>query len=768
MFGKMTRVRYFLLLVLLLTTILTCSASAEVLTVAHNLPYKYNDTYMLRNGDTLHCLTVSHEMEYDFDARTASVSATAACYALEDGALVPCQNHCADRFQDSVYVIGYQPNESTFQGIALSPQNETYLIDWDYGVYQWVPEQAEPWQYLCTLDTSLLDFEYGSGDYVFTADDDTLYGCYPEWENGRLQQSTVFSFSLTSGACAKLFTEPDMLSAYPFDETRILFCGRYMDSRFASSNLMSMNLYDLTTGEKTQFSASAFWSPVPDGRGGWYSVSIQSGNGLYHFGSEGGNGEKIAALSGDLFRLGSLSLSEDRTTAYVSDKISGKLGIYPVASGESPELIMVGSLNEYGRNSTVLPDFTEFSTAHNNAELTKASHPATFDDLSVALVTGSDAFDLMALELSAGNVDSLLDKGYYMDLSGNDSIASYVQNLYPTWQKECMRDGKIVGVPVGMRTVWTFVVNLELWNEMDLGTLPRTYDEFFSCIEEWERMGILDEVPLFEYHGTSSFERLFHRLMIDFMGKCQRDGRPINFSDETLLHLLSRLEEVRPILEAHDAKNLTGDGLIFEGELSGFVEIAYFGKLEVTADNSAFDVLPLGLTDTEDCVESVILTLLVINPNSQNKELAEAYLTYLVEHPTTWMQCYMLKDGPVGVREKGYENLDEQYEQLISELDEKISAAMKEGDDAVVNRWEQEKQELIDNYLNRWEVRPNMAEMLYQMMPCFTPLTSDGYGFLNNNCDDLTQMFLAGRMDYQTYVMRLDERMQMVEMEGNK
>lgn len=762
----MMRVGRSLLLVFLFVTVLTCSASALTLTVEFDPPYTYNNTYMLRNGDALHCLAISHNSAFNFEELTDSVSAAAVCYALEDGALVPCQSHCADRFQgDFVFSLLNTPRESTFEGMALSPQNQTYLIDWDNGIYQWTPEQAEPWQYLCTLDTSSFDFEYPIGE-TYTADGDTLYACYTEYEDGSPFRGTVFAFSLTNGACKKLFTEPYLTAAYPVDETHMLIEGINENPRFIHMRLTAMHLYDLTTGEKTLFSDCNMGSPVPDGRCGWYGVSVNDGNGLYHFGEEGGKGEKIAVLS-DYYPYDHISLSEDRTTAYVVNKKIGTVRIYPVDAGEAPKLIMVGSLNEYGRNDNVLPVFAEFSAAHNNAEITASSQPATFDDLAFALVSGSDAFDLMVLELSSGNVDSLLDKGYCVDLSGNDSIAAYVQNMYPTWQKECVRDGKIVGVPVGMRTVWTFVANLELWNEMDLGALPRTYDELFDCIEEWDRMGVLDEVPIFEYHGTSPFDRLFHRIMIDFMGKCQREGRPITFSDETLLHLLSRLEDVRSILEAHGAKNLTGDGLIFEGELSGIVRTEYFGKQEVTADNSTFEVLPMGLTDAEDCVESAFFTLLVINPKSQQKELAEAYLTYLAEHPTTWTRCCMLQDGPVGIREKGYEDLDEQYEQLAAELDEKLDAAIKEGDDAVVNRWEQEKQVLIDNYLNKWEVRPNMADMLYQMMPYFTPLTSDGYGFLINNCDDLTDMFLKGRMDARTYAMRLDERMWMAEMEGS-
>ena len=762
----MKKLRCFLFLSLLFIVLLGCGASADVFTIEHDLPYNLNNTYMLRNGDTLHCLTVGHTTKFNFEEFTSSVSAAAVCYALEDGTLIPCQSHCADRFQgDMVFDLFNTPHEATLNGMALSPQNHTYLIDWDDAVYQWTPQQSEPWQYLCTLDTSLLDFEYAIGDIMYTADGDTLYVCYPEFDNGNIIQGTAFSFSLTSGACEKLLTGPSMKYAYPVDATRLLISGP--DERYAHMGFHDTYLYDITTGKQTMFYRNDIYGLVPDGRGGWYGVTINSGNGLYYFDEEG-NGEKVIVLpDSSLIWDCQVSLSEDRTTAYVTDKRNGRLGVYSVDDSELPELIMVGSLNEYGVRKDVLPDFADFSAAHNNAEIKEASYPATFDDLAFALVSGSDAFDLMVLELSSGNVRSLLDKGYCVDLSGNDSIAAYVQNLYPTWQKECVRDGKIVGIPVGMRTLWTFVANLELWNELDLGALPRTYDELFDCIEAWDRMGVLDEVPLFDYYGSSSYEHLFYRIMPDFIGKCQREGRSITFSDETLLHLLARLEEVRPILEAHDAKNISGDGLLFEGELSGIVGISHLGKLEVTADSSTFEVLPLGLTDSEDCVESVIFTLLVINPKSQQRELAEAYLTYLVEHPTMWAQCYLLQNGPVGIRKKGYEDLDEQYEQLASELDEKIAAAMKEGDDAVVNRWEQEKKELIDNYLNKWEVRPNMAEMLYQTMPYFTPLTADGYGFLNNSCDDLTQMFLEGRMDVRTYATRLDERMWMAEMESD-
>lgn len=768
MFRKTSLILILLLILIHVMPVAMQSASAEVLTVETDLTDTLSYTYMLRSGDTLHCLTISSHVKVTNGLAEIALSMAAQCSTLESSVFVPCQDHCADRFHDRII-----QNASTtviptrgFFDIVISPQNQTYLIDGDWAVYQWMPEDEEPWYYLCTLDTSLFDFENYVTWKTFTTDGETLYGCFLEGINDDTAKGASFSFSLTSGACESLPLQPSTHKVYPVDGQRLLYEGD-SNTRTTYGFITCYYLYDIETGKETLFTDEAIWTLVPDGEGGWYSLNpVRNAYQLYHYDEEGGEGEMIAQLPEGLSEA-RFSLSEDLSTVYICSW-DGMFVVYSLISGDSApsNLVLVGSLNEYN-NSRAVPDLFEFSLANGGAQITTVAYPASYDDFALELVSGSDRFDLMALELSAGNVGSLLDKGYYVDLSGNENIAAYVQNLYPTWQKECVRDGKIVGIPVNLRGLWTFVVNLDLWNEMDLGTLPRTYDELFEYIEEWERMGVLEEVPLFDYHGTSAFERLFHRIMIDFMGKCQREGRSITFSDETLLDLLSRLEEVRPILEAHDAKNMTGDGLLFEGELSGIVRTGYFGKLEVTADNSTFEALPLGLTDAADCTESVIFTLLVINPKSQNRELAEAYLAYLAEHPTTWTRCCMLKDGPMGVREKGFEDLDEQYERLAAELDEKIAAAMKDSNDAVLKRWEQEKRELVDNYLNQWEVRPNMAAMFYRMMPYFTPLTSDGYGFLINRCDDLTQMFLEGRLDYRSYAMRLDERMWMAEMEGS-
>lgn len=766
----MKKMAALLAMALVLTVLVPCCASAVTLTIENGLPDEYPFTYMLRHGDTLHCLTVGSHGKYSNGLNEITLSTAAQCDVLQDGALVPCENHCADRFQAEDRVIDNPiPMVLISRAIidlVISPENETFLIDRDWSVYRWTPSEEEPWRFQCQLDISLLDFDEYVSWVTFTTDGESLFGTFSEVNNdsGTEQRGTAFVFSLADGSCEKLFGERGLRTVYPVDDQTVLYQG--VDEN--GGRFQCHYLYDLTTGQKTVFQTAGVDFLTPDGKGGWYGIASSgyATYGLYPYDAQGNIGEILTDLSFEMLSA-SISVSEDGKTVYICGNGDGKLCVFTL-NGEAGELVLAGSVNEFNWNGSTLPDFTDFTERNGGARLIMADYPVTFDDLAMELISGSDRFDLMALELSMGNVGSLLDKGYYVDLSGDETVASYVRSMYPTWRDACLRDERIVGLPIGVRNIWTFMVDLEVWEEEGLGDKPKTYDELFDCIEEWDALGVLDEVPLFDNFRGDSFERLLDRVMIDYMGKREREGKSVAFEDATLLRLLGRLEALRPILDAHDARNVSGSGLIFEGIVSNVLGIKGLNKFTLEAGKLPFEPLTLGIDSAEDCVESVFFTMLVINPNSQRQELARAYLDYLAENPTLWACCYLMEGGLAGVRREGCEDVDERYAQREPELREQIAAAMKENDDDAINALEKELRELTEEYRGAWELRPDLAEMVDGLMPSFTPLTGTGYRFYLTNGDDLTEMFVEGVIDSRTYVQRLDQRMWMAEMEGSR
>lgn len=745
----------FLALAFSLTVLAT--ASAGMTEYSHEIPSGWDAStaqhFVLRDGDQMHCLTLVYEPEYLNDYNDCLLHMEAVCREWTGSELVPCQSGCAGRFVDRLMKNKEIPGGWTIYGMAVSPQNQTYLIDWDHTVYHWTPDQEEPWTLCCRLTIPPQFDEFHRE--IWSADEDKLYLCCELFGDDDTGEGTAYAFSMADGQYEELFTMPTLYELYPGVENGLAFYGRATDAERS----ICFYQYDFQTKEAKIIPCNPTGGALlTDGRGGWYSAGTEA---LYHIDAEGAV-EKIADLP-EVYNLRTVTMSGDGRTAYVLEHDNLIILTLDEPSQEL-SLTLAGNVNEYGYVGASLPDFATFSQANGHAQLNISDTLTSFDDLARELVSGSGAFDLMVLEKSAGNVDSLLDKGYYVDLSDNPVISAYVESLYPAWRDECVRDGRIAGIPIGLRNVWTFFVNKELWNEMDLGAYPKTYDELFDRILSWDSQGVLDEARLFD--TGSSYEWLFNRIMKDAMGKCKRESKPIVFSDETFLHLLNRLEEVKPILDAHDARHIQGRGLICEGALWGIIDAVSICGFEVTSDNSTFEPLPLGLTGENDCVESVFFSLLVINPNTPQPELAEAYLTYIAGNPTTWTKLYLLDGGIEGVRRAEDADLDERYQREIPELQEKIAEAKKAGDEAAVFNLEKQVTELTDRYLNAWEVRPNLAEMVREAMPYWTPLTYDGYTFLQKNCSDLTDLFLSGRMDARTYLARLDERMRMVELEG--
>ena len=759
----MKKIMGFLTLCLLLS--MACAALADTIPLEPEAAYEYPRIYVMRKGDLLHVIAISDDYRYTFDdSKEGNAKYTnydtihAICYELRGDEFVPCESHCADMFCEELVIPGDEYiHRWTICGLAVSPQNETFVIDRKHNVYLWTPGEEEPWQYLCTLDTSEVPYEnIAMEDYY--VDGRVLYVSFSRMKENStyVGEGTAFRYSLETGVGEKLCTWPILYQVYPAGNDKLLIMGNP-----GSGIYMELYLYDLTTKQHVSFGTKENLSDlISDGHGGWYAADFR---GLFHIHGDG-EAEMVTSLpSTDSYRI--VSLSNDGQIAYIFN--NNRLYRIPMdeeSASKSVILKIAGNVNDFGWNEANVTDMAGFYDENPNIQVTSVDYPAAFDDVAMELLTGSDAFDLILLGYASGNVRSLIEKGFYVDLSGEEAIAAFLQEVYPVWHDPCMDGETIAALPAAVWNDWTFLYNTDIWEEEGLGDVPTTYDEFFDALIAWDEEGILDRHPLF-YDGQYSFDsfyRLLFRIMVDSMGKCQQEGRAIDLHDEVLLHLLGRLEEVRPILAAHDARNVTGAAMFPAGVLTS----VYHRSLNSFDPLSYCEPMPLGLTDAQDCVESAFYTVLVINPKSAHIDEAKAYLSYLAANPNPWVRSVLMQGMPDGVRTAGYEDATEKYERLIPELNRQILEADREGDDAMVAALEDQIRDITFNYQEKWEVPPRATEALYQVLPYFAVLTSDGYGFLEQNGEDLMHMYTIGQIDCETFLSRLDERMQMMRQEA--
>lgn len=104
---------------------------------------------LLMRGDAVHILRYSSTMELrtthyqDYSIDEPFYTHYYQCYALqEDHTFIPCENHCESICENGITAI------------FVSPDGNTYLIDGQYQLFQWTPDQASPWKVITMLDTS--------------------------------------------------------------------------------------------------------------------------------------------------------------------------------------------------------------------------------------------------------------------------------------------------------------------------------------------------------------------------------------------------------------------------------------------------------------------------------------------------------------------------------------------------------------------------------------------------------------------------------------
>lgn len=735
-FGKL-----FLIIVVCLFLLPFC-ANGETLPV----PDAYPD--VLRDGDTLHVLWKNQTELTVEDHSMPQHKIENGCYRLQDGVLVACDRGCSS-------ILG--PNQAIYEygeyqiprGFVITPQNITYAIAADASVYRWTPKEDQCWTYLCKLDMESLGdarifFEFYAGT------ESTLYASLTWMNDEGMPSGTLYAFDLLTGKGQLLGTFPSIGNiAIGSDNTLLLQAKMESDSSLKRYvfDLNTMKARKLNDGT-SKYGGSAF---MPSRNGGWYTV----GRGAIVHISQDGTETKICDIPASQY-VQKISLSMDESTAYFA--ADGYLSIYRLQEKQpSRAALTIAGVLPLWVGDTVA-DSADFCNEH-QADVIFSDILQREDALAQAMLLGDDTFDLMLIDLQDTDIAAFMQKGYAVDLSARREISAYMEQLYPVWTDACSWQGKVMAFPVAAIGHRGFEYNRIFWEEEALGDLPATYAELFDCIERWDAEGVLEVYSLF---GTreSSYERLLWRILLDYVAVSQRQDEQYTFHQEKLITLLQRLEEIKPILDRHDAMHVTGDPLIYaDGEAT---RIKHRIPTIYTED---YVPLSLSLWSGEEPTEPVFLYVMMINPHSPRQELALDYLAYLAEHPTGWAQCVMMQGQPDGIQEGDSALAKKQHEDEMAELQAELEKAEEQRDWDMVAVWREEMNQVQQQFQLSWEIMPTMTDKLYAVTPYWAVLTREGYGFLERDAETSLAAYKAGRTTLSDFLKNLDNILQMKRME---
>ncbi len=744
------------LLISCLMTVLVCScfpfstAHADII-----FPPSSTNKIELINQDTIHYLT------------------TEGCYRFtEEHLFVPCDKNCAADtiFEEETKINEYLALPGTLKYNPRSFQSfdgKTYVYKYfeENEIYYWDVDAATPWVHFATLDKEIFD-QYPGNQYMneYAVGGNTIYVLFTHMNAG---QCDLYAFDRTTGKGKRIYADKSLNELFPYpDENKVAV------SQWKAPDNTNILLIDKNTLEVEKF--------LPNEAGEAWTRFIMNADGTgyatdYHhlYQIKDGKATELRTITEDYGGADNLFFcpfhqDEVMYPAYLGDE--SLLFILPTHAGgdEVRPLTLVGNTNKLHQANPTTPSMTDFIISHGNLTIEYADYPSTFDEVAQAMMTQSDKFDIMLLSFSDGDLKKLYQRGYACNLSDVPELDDYFANLYPMWRDACSVDDNMFAMPLVADGSHQLLRNTALWDELALGDVPTTYDQLFDCIQRWDEQGALEEAPLFGT-GINSYETLFWKLMLDYIAANDRQGNDLSFQHETFQHLMERLTDLRPILEAHDALALTGDMMIYpEGGITFIKSERSIPILPV----DTLEPMPVALSDSLGCTERVDLYVLMINPYSTQRRLAEEFLIYLANHLTVTSQCLFINNGITGYESEVQNTVDNSSAyspEAIANYEAYLAQAIKENNSDLIQFWRDAINEAEEEQSKEqepiWNISPEEVAKYQTALPHLAILQRTNFQLLYENGLSTMQQYLDSRMTLDQMCRHLDEIVRMNAME---
>ena len=356
---------------------------------------------------------------------------------------------------------------------------------------------------------------------------------------------------------------------------------------------------------------------------------------------------------------------------------------------------------------------------------------------------------------------SLRDRGYLAEIT-DPTAKALVDSSREGIRQECYDDNGILrAIPVTAIIQGGLAVDRELWNSLELGALPQTWDELFDFLDRWCETGNEHaEIPLLGYPSAQETRAMFgYALRRDY--DAYRATHPDHPSYDTELYrrLLHRLVDV-------DFENLrydqTGISLISDLYLPS-------PEYSLFADTSR-DMLHLSVDGTTPSPGLANVGFVGVNPSTPNMDLAMEFVAYCAGNLSDVSRAMFCPDFNTVVYSDQYEQTMAEYEQSA----QSIQSQMESTDDPAQQEALRLQLEALAQQKNNY-LQGNAYKISEQTLAKYQDDVRDGLlvtfgeGIMDSgveqNLSDIQQRFIEGMMSVEEYTRSLDQILLMQELE---
>ena len=432
-------------------------------------------------------------------------------------------------------------------------------------------------------------------------------------------------------------------------------------------------------------------------------------------------------------------------------------------------------------NESVNSAYYRYANAHGDVSVVLSREFSEVENLIENMMNRDDRIDVYVLMTSSSVFEALHNRGYLMELDGNEKVKALSDAMYPSIREKLSTDGHLVALPLSTYS-WSVGIN-ELALEklgMTLADVPDNWSGFLSFLAGLQ--GKLTEengLHLVSSGYTDSDVRyeLMNMIMLDYQYYVNATNPDMGFNSPMVHELLQQLEQIdftalgcpsdddeqTFMLDAYDEESVlmqTSTGCSIGNFYSEFTPVL----MHITTDEPAYLVLDS--------------TVLVVNPFSKNAEAALDFVGEVVDNLTIQTRYCINPDLNEPVRGEQNKVMLEEFKQDLDALRaayEKAAADEKQS-------MELDIQESEKNYAyaeeNNWDVSPkelewyrahddNIIISIYNWLYPDTSSEEDGGIGQGAEAEELIEQYLSGQIDLNDMLAGIDRKVQMRHLEGN-
>ena len=354
------------------------------------------------------------------------------------------------------------------------------------------------------------------------------------------------------------------------------------------------------------------------------------------------------------------------------------------------------------------------------------------------------------------------DKKYMVDLSSSAVLSETVARMDDRLTAALYLDGKLCALPCA------FGVSVEgyypgAWEKAGVPTelVPSTYEELLAFIETYDNDYFEDNRGMQFFEASYDLcSELIGRIWIMQMLRCQEDGVTPTLDTPTVRRLLTRLEEIAPMIA--EVAPIDGwydwmeDNALFTGDANPLPRTWRLGNPP--------QPMILSLDGETEPVIMASMGALIVNPYSGNADLAVELLEYIAQHLPDTLKIALMPDENDPIPFYSEENLAAHRKQ-IAEMEQQLETASEEERAELQSGIQWMRELLVNAEEDPWAYSPeDIAYYRENIEPYLV------YGlspvFATDQVNGILIRYLDGQLSLDDCIREFDRVVWMIQMEN--